>query len=121
MFSFRACFWMSDVYINGKYKYAANEILTAYLNANDLYENTDTNGSIYPDTPGNMLYDLISLKQKLLLSEGMDYDLYAYYNDHVYAAIRIFSKINALLKTLPPYNKILRFPVINSCPGGGLT
>ena len=112
MFSFRACFWMSDVYVNGKYKYAANEILTAYLNANDLYENTDTNGSIYPDTPGNMLYDLNSLKQKLLLSEGMDYDLYAYYNDHVYAAIRIFSKINAFLKTLPPYNKLLRFPVM---------
>ena len=35
MFSFRASFWNTDVYINGHEKYAANEILTAYLNAVD--------------------------------------------------------------------------------------
>lgn len=34
MFSFKAYFWNNDVYINGQYKYAANEILTAYLNSN---------------------------------------------------------------------------------------
>ena len=32
MFSFKAYFWNNDVYINEKNKYAANEILTAYLN-----------------------------------------------------------------------------------------
>lgn len=32
MFSFKAYFWNNEVYINGQYKYAANEILTAYLN-----------------------------------------------------------------------------------------
>ncbi len=35
MFSFHASFWNTDVYINGHEKYAANEILTAYLNAVD--------------------------------------------------------------------------------------
>ena len=35
MFSFRASFWNTDVNINGHEKYAANEILTAYLNAVD--------------------------------------------------------------------------------------
>lgn len=32
MFNFRAYFWGNDVYINEKYRYDANEILTAYLN-----------------------------------------------------------------------------------------
>ncbi len=32
MFAFKAYFWHSNVYINEKYKYAAGEILTAYLN-----------------------------------------------------------------------------------------
>ena len=40
MFSFKAYFWNNDVYINGQYKYAANEILTAYLNS-DYYEYID--------------------------------------------------------------------------------
>ena len=35
MFSFRASFWNTDVYINGQEKYAANEILTAHLNKAD--------------------------------------------------------------------------------------
>lgn len=40
MFSFKAYFWNNDVYINGQYKYAVNEILTAYLNSN-YYEYID--------------------------------------------------------------------------------
>ena len=111
MFSFRACFWMSDVYINGKYKYAANEILTAYLNANDLYEDMDPDEPDNPESPGNLLYALNSLKRKLLLSDGMDYTHYTRYNDYVYAAIRIFTRLNALLEKLPPYNQILRLPI----------
>ena len=111
MFSFRACFWMSDVYINEKYKYAANEILTAYLNANDLYEDMDTDELENPETPGNLFYDLNSLKRKLILSNGMDFEEYTRYNDYVYAAIRIFTKLNALLEKLPPYNQIIHFPL----------
>lgn len=41
MFSFKAYFWNNDVYINGQYKYAANEILTAYLNTNYLSKAKD--------------------------------------------------------------------------------
>jgi hypothetical protein len=111
MFSFRACFWMSDVYINGKYKYAANEILTAYLNANDLYEDMDTDELGHSETPGNLLYDLNSLKRKLILSDEMDFEEYTRYSDYVYAAIRIFTKLNALLEKLPPYNQIIHFPI----------
>ena len=37
MFSFKAYFFNHDVYINEKYKYAAGEILTAYLNT-DFYD-----------------------------------------------------------------------------------
>ena len=111
MFSFRACFWMSDVYINEKYKYAANEILTAYLNANDLYEDMNTDEPGHSETPGNLLYDLKSLKRKLFLSDGMDFEDYTSYNDYVYAAIRIFTKLNALLEKLPPYNQIIHFPI----------
>ena len=111
MFSFRACFWMSDVYINGKYKYAANEILTAYLNANDLYEDMDTDELGHSETPGNLFYDLNSLKRKLILSDGMDFEEYTRYSDYVYAAIRIFTKLNALLEKLPPYNQIIHFPI----------
>ena len=119
MFSFRACFWRNDVYINGKYKYAANEILTAYLNANELYENTDLDfvdadwpeGLDYPDTPGDLLYDLNVLKRTLLLTEGMDYRIYEHYNDYVFAAVRIFKVLNGLLETLPPYRQILSRPI----------
>ena len=50
MFSFRAYFWNDDVYINEKYKYAAGETLTAYLN-------TD-----YLSLVENLRYDLKSLK-----------------------------------------------------------
>ena len=34
MEKFHAMFHGTDVYINGKYKYSSNEILTAYLNLN---------------------------------------------------------------------------------------
>ena len=111
MFSFRACFWMSDVYINGKYKYAANEILTAYLNATDLYKNLGADGLGNSETPGDLLHELHSLKRKLILSDGMDFEDYTRYSDNVYAAIRIFAKLNALLEKLPPYNQIIPFPI----------
>ncbi len=32
MFNFKAYFWDKDVYINEKFRYDSNEILTAYLN-----------------------------------------------------------------------------------------
>jgi len=32
MFNFKAYFWGKDVYINEKFRYDSNEILTIYLN-----------------------------------------------------------------------------------------
>lgn len=97
MFSFYAFFWNNDVYINEKYKYAANEILTAYLNTNYVSEAVD------------YIYELKRLCRRLILSPDMDYEYYEHYNDTVRAASVIFNKINKkwLLK-LPPYNSIFR-------------
>ncbi len=99
MFSFKAYFWNNEVYINEKNKYAANEILTAYLNTNYLSKAED------------YLYELKNLRRKLLISEDMDYSYYEHYNDHVKEALYIFGKINNWLQKLPPYNKILPMPV----------
>ena len=61
MFSFKAYFWNNDVYINGQYKYAANEILTAYLNTNYLSKAKD------------YVYESKKLWRKSLISTNMDY------------------------------------------------
>ena len=98
MFSFKAYFWNNDVYINEKNKYAANEILTAYLNTNYLSKADD------------YLYELKNLCRKLLISEDMDYSYYEHYNAHVKDALSVFGKINTWLQKLPPYNKILPLP-----------
>ena len=98
MFSFKAYFWNNDVYINEKNKYAANEILTAYLNTN------------YLSKAGDYLYELKNLRRKLLISEDMDYSYYEHYNDNVKDALSVFGKINTWLQKLPPYNKILPLP-----------
>ena len=58
MFSFKAYFWNNDVYINGQYKYAANEILTAYLNS-DYYEYIEEE---------DIIYNLERLKKKMIIS-----------------------------------------------------
>lgn len=97
MFSFRAYFWNNDVYINEKYKYAAGEILTAYLNIDRVTLAED------------LRYDLKSLKNKLLFSEDMAYDLIQNYNDNVYSAMRKIRDIDNMLGSLPPYDKLHQF------------
>ena len=94
MFSFRAYFWQGDVYINEKYKYAASEILTAYLNIDHVTLAVE------------LRYDLKTLKNKLLFSEDMAHDLTQNYNDNVYSATRKFLKINNMFGSLPPYDKL---------------
>ena len=98
MFSFRAYFFNHDVYINEKYKYAAGEILTAYLNT-DFYDDIIDFDAIRV---------LRRLKENLKIDEFMDYDLQSKYNSNVYEAISIFEHIHEKLKKLPPYNKIVR-------------
>ena len=97
MFSFRAYFWNNDVYINEKYKYAAGEILTAYLNIE------------YVSLADDLRYDLKSLKRKLLFSEDMSYDFCHKYNDNVYSAMRKIRKIDDMLGSLPPYDKLRQY------------
>ena len=77
MFAFKAYFWNNDVYINEKYKYAAGEILTAYLNTDyfDMIEDED------------WATQLKNYKKKLILSEDMDYQDYQNYNSNVYEEI----------------------------------
>lgn len=99
MFSFHAYFWNDYVFINGKNKYAANEILTAYLNTK---QEEDAN---------EFLYALKHFSKKLLLSSNMDYENFEKYNRNVYAAQDILDEINSWLKTLPPYDKILKYPI----------
>lgn len=77
MFSFKAYFWNNDVYINGQYKYAANEILTAYLNS-DYYEYIDKE---------DIIYNLERLKKRMLISEDMDYEYYENYSSNSEHAI----------------------------------
>lgn len=98
MFSFKAYFWNNNIYINGQYKYAANEILTAYLNS-DYYEYIEEE---------DIIYNLERLKKKMIITEGMDYEYYENYSSNAENAIYLFSQINNQIAILPPYDKILQ-------------
>ena len=97
MLNFKAYFWNSDIYINEKYRFDSNEILTAYLNDkhyNRLYEK-------------DFIYNLKYFKRHLQVARNMDYEYYINYNDTVYESMRFTDEINKIMKKLPPYNKIL--------------
>lgn len=97
MFSFHAYFYGSDVYINENNKYAANEILTAYLNA-------DIEDERYRD----WLRDLKKYRRKLQLSPDTDYEDFENYNRIVYTASKQLQEINEFVMTFPPYDKTFR-------------
>lgn len=98
MFSFKACFFNHDVYINEKYKYAAGEILTAYLNTDFYYDVKEFDA----------VRVLRRLKENLKINEFTDYELQSKYNSNVYEAMSIFEQIHSKLKLLQPYNKIIK-------------
>lgn len=98
MFSFKAYFWKNNIYINGQYKYAANEILTAYLNS-DYYEYIEEE---------DIIYNLERLKKKMIITEDMDYEYYENYSSNGENAIYLFSQINNRIAVLTPYDKILQ-------------
>lgn len=100
MFSFHAYFCGSDVYINEHNKYAANEILTAYLNA-------DIEDEQYKD----WLRDLKKYRRKLQLSPETDYEDFENYNRIVYTASKLLHGINEFITSLPPYDKTFHQPV----------
>ena len=97
MFSFKAYFWNNEVYINEQYKYAANEILTAYLNT-DYYKRIDEE---------DLVYVLKTLKRSLLLTEDMEQANYEDYPSIVSSARAWLDEINEWLMQIPPYDKIL--------------
>jgi hypothetical protein len=97
MFSFKAYFWNNEVYINEQYKYAANEILTAYLNT-DFYKRIDEE---------DLVYVLKTLKRSLLLTEDMEQANYEDYPSIVSSALAWLDEINEWLMQIPPYDKIL--------------
>ena len=102
MFSFRACFFEGGVYINEKQKYAANEILTAYLNT-DYYVTIEKE---------QLILDLKRLRDRLMISADMDYEDYEHYNRNVYAVMGILDRVNEWIVDLPPYDMILTRPLI---------
>lgn len=99
MFSFHAYFCGSDVYIDDHNKYAANEILTAYLNS-------DIEDERYKD----WLRDLKKYRRKLQLSPETDYEDFENYNRIVYTASKLLQEINEFIMSLSPYNKTFRQP-----------
>ena len=70
MFNFKAYFWGNDVYINEKYRYDSNEILTAYLN------DSRTKYILKSDFVGK----LKGFKRRLIISPYMDYYDFSEYN-----------------------------------------
>ncbi len=102
IFNFKAYFWGKDVYINENFRYDSNEILTAYLNdsrANYIFKS---------DYAGK----LKGFKRCLTLSTYMDHYDFSQYNDNVYAAMNLIEKLNDIISSLPPFDKILNLPII---------
>ena len=102
MLGFKAYFWNSYVYINEKYRFDSNEILTAYLN--DKYYN-------YLSTQ-DFIYNLKHFKRHLHVAHDMDYQDYINYNDTGYESMSFTDELNKILKKLLPYNKILGDQII---------
>lgn len=99
---FYAYFWNNEVYIQEKFRYSSNEILTQYLNTNYLKEIQEF----------DLLYELRSFEEKIKLKEDMSYDNIEKYDAYVKDAQSYFDMINKWLHKLPPYNKILKFPLL---------
>ena len=98
MEKFHAMFHGTDVYINGKYKYSSNEILTAYLNLNlSIEELTE------------WLFQLkAELRDLKLRVDFDDEERFTDYEKHVRWAQKLIDKIDALWPTLPPYNRFIQ-------------
>ena len=98
MEKFHAMFHGTDVYINGKYKYSSNEILTAYLNLNLSIEDLT-----------EWLFQLkAELRDLKLRVDFDDEERFTGYEKHVRWAQKLIDKIDALWPTLPPYNRLIQ-------------
>jgi len=98
MEKFHAMFHGTDVYINGKYKYSSNEILTAYLNLNlSIEELTE------------LLFQLkAELRDLKLRVDFDDEERFVGYEKHVRWTQKLIDKIDAIWPMLPPYNRLIQ-------------
>ena len=101
MFNFKAYFWGNDVYINEKYRYDSNEIITAYLNGSHAKK------VLRADFVGK----LKEFKRRLTISPYMDYYNFSEYNKNVYSAMSVLEDINQIIPSLPPFDKIMNHPL----------
>ena len=97
MEKFHAMFHGTDVYINGKYKYSSNEILTAYLNLDlDLKYLTDLH-----------FYLRQAMKNLKLRTDYSDEERFVDYEKNVQWAQKLIDEVDAIRFKLPPYNRII--------------
>lgn len=98
MEKFHAMFHGTDVYINGKYKYSSNEILTAYLNLNLRIEELT-----------EWLFQLkAELRDLKLRVDFDDEERFVGYERHVRWTQKLIDKIDAIWPILPPYNRLIQ-------------
>ena len=98
MEKFHAMFHGTDVYINGKYKYSSNEILTAYLNL-------DLDISYLTDLHFHLKQVMKNLK---LRTDYSDEERFVGYEKTVRWAQECIDKVDAVWTTLPPYDKLVQ-------------
>ena len=98
MEKFHAMFHGTDVYINGKYRYSSNEILTAYLNLNlSIEELTE------------WLFQLkAELRDLKLRVDFDDEERFVGYEENVRWTQKLIDKIDAIWPMLPPYNRLIQ-------------
>ena len=98
MEKFHAMFHGTDVYINGKYKYSSNEILTAYLNLNLSTEELT-----------EWLFQLkAELRDLKLRVDFSDEERFDGYEKNVQWTQKLIDQIDAVWPTLPPYNRFVQ-------------
>ncbi len=102
MFNFKAYFWGKDVYISEKFRYDSNEILTAYLD----------DSRVKYILKSDFVANLNGFKRCLTLSTYMDHYDFSQYNDNVYAAMNLVGRLNDVIFSLPPFDKILNLPIV---------
>lgn len=97
MEKFHAMFHGTDVYINGKYRYSSNEILTAYLNLDvDIEYLTDLH------------FNLKQAMQKLKLrTDYSDEERHEGYEKTVCFAQDCIDQVESIRWTMPPYDRIV--------------
>ena len=97
MEKFHAMFHGTDVYINSKYKYSSNEILTAYLNL-------DLSVEELTEWLFQLKAELRNLKLRVDFSDEERFDGY---EKNAQWTQKLIDRIDYVWPTLPPYNKLV--------------